>query len=161
MKIGFFAGSFDPPTLGHLDIIKRASALCDHLIIGIGTHAQKKPLFLAEERTKMLQEITQSLTNVEVISFNGLLVEAALKAGATSLIRGLRSSAEFPYEQEMATANRKLGRMETCFLLTRPEFSQISATLIRERASRGKRLSGLCPESIEKSLFKKLGKSPS
>lgn len=158
MNIGFFAGSFDPPTLGHLDLIKRARALCDHLIVGIGTHAQKKPLFTIEERKKMLKTITESISEIEVISFDGLAVEAAVKAGATCLIRGLRSSDEFTYEQEMATANRKLGRIETCFLLTRPELSEISATLIRELASHGKRLNDFVPDVIEEFIFKRLKK---
>lgn len=156
MNIGFFAGSFDPPTLGHLDIIKRASTLCDHLIVGIGTHSQKKPLFTHEERKKMLKKITESLSIVKVISFEGLVVEAAAQAKATFLIRGLRSSDAFTYEQEMATANRKLGRMETCFLLTKPELSEISASLVREVASHGKRLHDFVPDVIEETVFKKL-----
>lgn len=156
MKTGFFAGSFDPPTLGHLDIIKRACALCDHLIVGIGTHAKKKPSFSLDDRKKMLKEITESLSKVEVIAFDGLVVEAAAKAKATCLIRGLRSSDAFAYEQEMATANRKIGRMESCFLLTRPELSEISASLIRELASHGKRLKDFVPDAIEEQIFKKL-----
>ncbi len=153
MKTGFFAGSFDPPTLGHLDLIQRAHALCDHLIIGVGVHSEKAALFSKEERVEMLKKITKHLDHVVVIHFEGLVVEAATKAQATSLFRGLRSPNEFKHEHEMATANRKSGRLETCFLLTRPELSKVSSSLVRELATHGKRLSGFVPNAIEELIF--------
>ena len=106
----------------------------------------------------MLKKITKSLSGIEVISFEGLVVEAATKAKATCLIRGLRSNDEFTYEQEMATANKKLGRMETCFLFTKPELSELSGSIVRELASHGKRLHGFVPDAIEERVFKKLKK---
>lgn len=159
MKIAFFAGSFDPPTLGHLDIIKRAHALCDRLIVGIATHPQKKPLFTPQERIRMLQKITANLPHVEVISFNTLVVEEAARVKASCLLRALRSGDEFTYEQEMATANRKMGRLETCFLFARPELSEISTSLVKELASHGKRLHGFVPDELEEAIFSRLESS--
>lgn len=156
MHIGFFAGSFDPPTLGHLDLILRSRALCDHLIVGIGNHIEKKALFTPKERIEMVREITESQGGIEVIAFEGLVVEAAVKAKATCLIRGVRTASEFDYEQEMATANRKLGRMETCFLFTKPEFSEISSSLVRSLALHGKRLTGFVSDAIEERIFQRL-----
>ncbi len=156
MKRGFLAGSFDPPTLGHLDLIKRGAALCDELIVGIGNHADKKSALSKQKRMELLTKITSPLQNVSIISFDELAFETAVKEGAHFLIRALRSVNDFQAESEMAAANQRLGRIETLFLLADPKLADISSSRVRELARHRKRLHGFVPEAIEEEVYQLL-----
>jgi len=148
-----YPGTFDPPTLGHLMLIKRAAALCDHLVVGIGKNLNKsKSLLTEEERILALKEETKSLKNVEIVSFSGLVTQFAKQIGATVLIKGLRSAADVEYELQMARANRKLSGIETLFLMAEDGASHISSTLIRELLSLGAPLKDFVPKSVENTL---------
>lgn len=149
MKIALFAGTFDPPTLGHQEIIERASKLCDKLYVALAQSVGKRnaPISL-DERVALLKVLTKSLKNVEVISFDGLVVDCAKELKADVLIRGLRNGADLDYEMQMASANRLMTGIETLCLLSSPQFSQINSTLIREIAAGGKSLEGFVPHII-------------
>jgi pantetheine-phosphate adenylyltransferase len=135
--VAYFAGSFDPPTLGHLELIRRARALADRLVVGVGVHAEKRPWLATEERLALLAELVPEGVTVE--SFEGLAVDAARRAGATLLVRGVRSEADMAGELAMALANRRLApSLETVVLIGSPEVAHISSRLVREvAASRG------------------------
>ena len=155
-KIALFAGTFDPPSLGHFDIIKRATALCDHLVIGVSLKLEKKgrELFSSEEKIEMLKEMTHGLENVSIKGFKGLVVEFAKELKATYLIRGLRAYSDLAGEFQMALANRQLGDgLETVFILGGEEFSHISSTLIREIGAVGGPLDRFVTPSIAKRVF--------
>ncbi len=153
MKKALFAGSFDPPTKGHLDIIRRACILCDTLYIGIGINAEKKEtLFTVEEKKSLLVEITQKLKNVKVVSFSGLIVEFAKEIGVECIFRGLRAFSDLEYEFRMALANRKLSGIETLFLLADEKNSHINSTLIREIIHFKGPLKDFVPDVVEKKI---------
>lgn len=157
MKTAIFPGSFDPPSLGHLDIIKRASEICDKLYVAIAINTTRyKELFTHEERVSLLKKITKELPNVEVISFSGLIVEFVKENKIAYIVRGLRAFSDFEYEFRMALANRKIGNVETLFLMADAELAYISATLIRELTFFGKRLHDFVPEEIEPFIFERL-----
>ena len=119
MKKAIYPGSFDPVTLGHLDIIKRSAALVDHLIVGVLNNSTKTPLFSVDERVNMLKEVTKDIPNVEILSFSGLLVDFAREHNVQAIIRGLRAVTDFEYELQMAQTNHKLEpAVETVFLTT-------------------------------------------
>jgi pantetheine-phosphate adenylyltransferase len=144
-----FAGTFDPPSLGHLDLIERGIKLCDELYVGIANNPAKKPLFTVDERKKMLQ----ALTKAKVVVFSGLVVDFAKKNKITCLLRGLRSFADLDRELQMAQMNRELTGIETLILPADPRYAHISSSLIRELASNKARLSRLVPASIEKKIY--------
>lgn len=148
-----FPGTFDPPTLGHLDIIQKACQICDHLIVAIAMNPEKKSLFSVEEKMEMLKKIAPQ---VEVASFQGLTVQFASKKNASFLIRGLRAFADFEYEYQMAQANRRLSGIETIFLMANDQHSQISSTLIREIAHFKGPLKEFVPSEIESQIRKKI-----
>jgi pantetheine-phosphate adenylyltransferase len=152
-RIAIFAGTFDPPSKGHLDIIQRSTSLCDHLIVAIAHKPEKKHLFSLEERIQMMKMIAP---NVEIVSFHGLIVDLAQQKKATFLIRGLRAFSDFEYEFQMALANRRLSGMETLFLAADTKHMQISSTLIREIAYFGGPLSEFVPPEIEPLIRKKM-----
>ena len=157
MKIGFFPGTFDPPTLGHLDIIGRSKSICDKLYVGIGTNVSKeKTLFTIEERKSMLIKVCTPFPHVEVIDFAGLAVEFAKQNKIDFLIRSLRAFSDFEYESSMALTNRKLSGIETIFLLAGEGVDHISSTLIRELGKFKRRLHDFIPSEIEDEVFKKL-----
>ncbi len=163
MRIGLYPGSFDPPTLGHFDIIKRSFALVDRLIIGIGIHATKTPLFSFEQREEMLQEELADFTathnvTLEVIHFEGLLVDVAREKQATLIIRGLRNGGDYEYEAPMVTLNRQMNpEVEMVFLAAAPEVAAISSTLVRQIADFGGDISQFVPPAIaEKIKIEKL-----
>ena len=151
-RIGIFPGTFDPPTLGHLDIIQKGMQICDHLIIAIAVKPDKKQLFSVEERMEMLKRIAQK---VEIVSFHGLVVDLAREKKASFLIRGLRTFSDFEYEFQMAQANRKLSGIETLFLMADDRHTQISSSLIREIAHFKGSLKGFVPEEIESLIRRK------
>lgn len=138
MRLAIYPGSFDPPTLGHLDIIERASKLYDRIIVGVGVNTSKNPFLAPEDRVRALIAATQSIPNVEIAQFHGLLVEFARQQGALFVVRGLRATADFDFEFQIAMANRRLApEIETVFLMTKWEHSFLSSSVVREVASLG------------------------
>ncbi|HEV8052497.1 MAG TPA: pantetheine-phosphate adenylyltransferase [Parachlamydiaceae bacterium] len=161
MKVALFAGTFDPPTLGHQEIIERAALLCGKLYVAVAkSEGKNSRSLLHEERISLLQTLTKTLKNVKIVPFTGLVVDFAKKQGVDFLVRGIRNSADLDYEMQMASANKRMTGIETLCLLSSPELSQINSTLIREIASHGKRLDGFVPALIEESVFKLLSKHP-
>ena len=157
MKNAIYPGSFDPVTLGHLDIIRRSSRLVDHLIVGVLNNNAKMPLFSVEERVKMLEEVTKDFPNVKIIPFEGLLVEFAKQMDAKVIVRGLRAITDFEYELQMSQTNHKIEpEIETLFLTTSLEFSFLSSTTVKEVASFGGDITQFVPEVIVKKIKEKM-----
>ena len=135
MNKAIYPGSFDPVTLGHLDIIERTSKMFDRVIIGVLNNKSKSPLFSVEERVNMLKEVTVSLTNVEVQSFEGLLIDFVRQNGAAIIVRGLRAITDFEYELQMAQTNRVIApEIDTIFLTTNLKYSYLSSSIVKEIA---------------------------
>jgi pantetheine-phosphate adenylyltransferase len=155
--VAIYPGSFDPITTGHLDLIQRSSALFDKLIVSILRNDEKEPLFSVEERIEMLQEVVQGFSNVEVASFDGLLVSYAAECGASVIVRGIRAVSDYEYELQMALMNRRLGpEIETVFLMAGEAHSFISSRLVKEVIRLGGNIRGLVPPSVEVRLRKRL-----
>jgi len=150
-RTGFFAGSFDPPTLGHLDLVARARAVVDKLVVGVGVNADKTPWLPLEERLALLAELLPS--DVTVLSFDGLAVDAARRAGATLLLRGVRGEADLATEMPMALANRRLApALETVLLVGSPDVAHVSSRLVREVARSGGDVSPFVPPLVAQRL---------
>jgi pantetheine-phosphate adenylyltransferase len=147
-------GSFDPPTNGHADVIGRAIALFDRVIVAVIDNPSKKSMFTPAERKTLLAEIHGDA--VEVTSFSGLLVDHVREVGADVVVKGLRTVEDYEYETQMAQMNRHLTGMETLFIATRPEFRFISSSLVKEVARLGGSVGGLVPDVVEKALKEKL-----
>ncbi len=144
-----YPGSFDPVTFGHLDIIRRSSALADELIVGVLNNNAKSPLFSVEERVKMLKEATQNMPEVRVVPFEGLLVDFTRRMDAKIIIRGLRAITDFEYELQMSQTNHKLEpEIETVFLTTSLEYSYLSSSTVKEVAAFGGDISQFVPEFV-------------
>lgn len=156
MKIALFAGTFDPPTLGHLEIIQRASSLCDKLYIAVAPNGKNPSPLSQHQRIGFLQTLAKEFPHVEVIPLTGLVVDVAKEHHVHFLVRGLRNVTDLDYEMQMASANRMMTGIETICLLTSPQNSQINSTLIRQIAAHGKSLEGFVPPSIEKKVFESL-----
>jgi pantetheine-phosphate adenylyltransferase len=157
--IAVYAGSFDPITNGHLDLVQRAAGLFDCLIVSILRNENKQPLFSVEERMEMLREVLCVYPNVRVDSFEGLLVDHAAAHGATILLRGIRAISDYEYELQMALMNRRLRPgIETLFLMANEAYSFISSRLIKEVFSLGGNISGLVPPCVETRLQLRLPK---
>lgn len=155
MKV-IFAGSFDPVTLGHLNVIHRASRLFEEVIVGVLYNSSKKALFTSEERIEMLNELLYNVENVKVEQFEGLLVDYVKIKNADAVLRGLRTPADFEYERQLALLNRSLNpNLETVFLVTDIRYSYVSASFAREVASYGGDVSGLVPPNVAERLHKK------
>ncbi|RMG27165.1 MAG: pantetheine-phosphate adenylyltransferase [Armatimonadetes bacterium] len=155
MKKAVYPGSFDPPTLGHVDILRRAAGLFDEVIVAVGANTAKKPMFSLEERVAMLQEIVAELPNVQVLPFDGLLVNFATQHDASAVIRGLRAVSDFENEFQMALANRTLApNLETVFLMTSAEVMFVSSSIVKEIASLGGDVSGLVPKNVAARLMR-------
>ena len=150
MAKAIYPGSFDPVTLGHLDLIQRSSKMFDEVIVCILNNASKKsPLFSIEERVKMLGDVTAEFSNVKVASSEGLLVDFARENGVNFIVRGLRGTTDFDFELQMAQANKTISSdIETVFLATDPRYSFISSSMVKEFASYGKSVSGFVPEQV-------------
>ena len=156
-RLAIYPGSFDPPTLGHIDVIERAARLFDELIVAIGVNSTKKPLLSVEERFEALEASTHHLKNVRVEQFGGLLVHYALEKNAKSIVRGLRATADFEYEFQMAMVNRRLSdNVDTVFLMTKWEHSYLSSSIVREVATLGGDYSGLVPPEVSGVIAKAL-----
>lgn len=157
MRTAVYPGSFDPITNGHLDIIKRASRIYDKVIVGVLSNKRKNPLFTLDERVAMIQSETASLDNVEVAAFGGLLVDFAKEHGASVIVKGLRTVADFEYEFQMALLNKTLHEdIETIFMMTDSKYSYISSSMVKELAGFGGNVSELVSPQIENKLKQKL-----
>jgi pantetheine-phosphate adenylyltransferase len=155
--VAIYPGSFDPITNGHLDLIQRASALFDKLIVAILRNDEKQALFSVEERMEMLKEVIHCFPNVEVASFDGLLVDYATECGASVILRGIRAISDYEYELQMALMNRRLQpEIETVFLLAGEAHSFISSRLVKEVIRLRGNIAGLVPPSVEGRLRRRL-----
>jgi pantetheine-phosphate adenylyltransferase len=151
--VAIYPGSFDPITNGHLDLIERASRLVDRLIVSILRNERKQPLFSVQERIDMLREVTAEYPNVEVGSFEGLLVDHATSKGATLIVRGIRAISDYEYEWQMALMNRRLRpEIETMFLMAGEAHSFISSQMVKEVLRLGGGISDLVPPAVERRL---------
>lgn len=156
-SLAIYPGSFDPITNGHLDLIERSTRLVDRLVIGILHNEQKEALFSVDERIAMVKEVVREMTNVEVASFNGLLVDFAAERGATIIIRGIRAVSDYEYELQMALMNRRLRpEIETVFLMAGEAHSFTSSRLVKEVIRLGGNISGLVPKPVEVRLRRRL-----
>lgn len=152
MKIAIYPGSFDPITNGHLDIIRRAAALCDKLLIAVARNGGKQNMFTVEERMDLIREILE-WPHVEVVTFDGLLVDYAKSVGAKAIIRGLRAVTDFEYEFQMALMNHRLQpEVETIFLTAREDYTYLSSKLIKEVGALGGDITDFVPPAVEKAL---------
>jgi pantetheine-phosphate adenylyltransferase len=161
MRRAIFPGSFDPPTNGHIDIIKRSAPLFDEIIVAVLNNPDKQPFFTVDERCQMLREIVPAVCNgdcqVTVDSFSGLTAEFAKRSGASAIVRGIRAVSDYEYELRMALMNRKLEpEIETVFLMADEEFSYVSSTLMKQVVMLGGRVAGLIPELVEARMREKL-----
>jgi pantetheine-phosphate adenylyltransferase len=155
-RLAVYAGSFDPPTLGHLDLIERASALFSDVIVAIGRHPTRSPLFTVEERLQLVSQVSSHLANVTVEAFDGLLIHYCREKKARVIVRGLRAATDFEYELQIAHANADLGpEVDTVFLPTRTMNGFISASLVREIASHGGDATRYAPRLVCDALVKK------
>lgn len=160
MRIGIYPGSFDPVTFGHIDIIMRSAKLVDKLIIGVLKNSAKTPLYTTDERVEFLKEITKDIKNVEIESYQGLLVDFADEKKANVLVRGLRAITDFEYELQLAQTNHKLNpRVDTVFLTTSVEYAYLSSSTVREIASYGGDISQFVPECIVKTIYDKFNRT--
>ncbi len=155
-----YAGSFDPVTNGHLNIIERAAKMYDSLTVAIAVNPRKTGFFTIEERVDIAREVTKHIPNVKVDTFSGLIADYVNENGFVAYVRGLRATTDFENELQMAQMNARLftGETETVFLMTDPEYSFISSSIIKEVASFGGSIEGLIPEYVEKKIKEKLGK---
>lgn len=154
--LAIYAGSFDPPTNGHLDLVERAAALFPQVIVAAGRHPTRTPLFTIDERVELLRRACAGFANVEVDQFDGLLIEYARRRGARVLVRGLRAQTDFEYELQIAHANADLApELDTMFLPTRTRHGFVSASLVREIARYHGDVSRYVPEVVRAALDEK------
>ncbi|MDO4541250.1 MAG: pantetheine-phosphate adenylyltransferase [Bacillota bacterium] len=156
MRICIYPGTFDPVTMGHMDVIQRTAGLFDKVIIGIAEDNYKAAFFSKEERLEMLEAVTRDMEKVEVEVFSGLLMEYCRKKKATAVIRGLRAISDFEYEMQMAAMNKQLNPdVETVFLMTAQKYSFISSTIIKDVAQLQGDISGMVPPLVEERIKNK------
>ncbi len=148
MRRAVCPGSFDPVTNGHIDIVGRASALFDEVVVAVGVNASKQRLFTAEERIEMLAEVCAGYPNVSVASFRGLLTDFCRERGVHAIVKGLRAVSDFDYELQMAQMNSRLADIETVFVPTSPEYSFLASSLVKEVATFGGDVSSLVPPTV-------------
>jgi pantetheine-phosphate adenylyltransferase len=154
--LAVYPGSFDPLTNGHVDIIERGARLFDRIIVAIAVNAEKSPMFTMAERVDIVREVFRNHPNVEVDTFEGLLVNYVARRRANVIVRGLRAVSDFEYEMQMALMNRELaGSLETVFMMPAAQYSFISSRLIKEVFALGGKVHGLVPELVEKRLREK------
>ncbi len=158
-RLAIYPGSFDPPTLGHLDIVVRAAGMFDELIIGVGINTVKHPFLEPEVRVLALRECTKDMANVKVEPFSGLLIDFARRHECKVIVRGMRAISDFEYEFRVASANRKLApEIETVFLNTKDEYSFLASSVVREVASLGGDYESFVPGPVVEKIRQKLAK---
>lgn len=156
MKTAIYPGSFDPVTFGHLDIIKRSAALADKLIVGVLNNSSKTPLFSVDERVNMIKDVTSDISNVEVMSFSGLLVDFARQHNVQVIIRGLRAVTDFEYELAMSQTNRVANPdVDTIFLNTSLKYAYLSSSTVKEMAQYGGDISKFVPSQVVDLVYEK------
>ncbi|WP_302625416.1 pantetheine-phosphate adenylyltransferase [uncultured Eubacterium sp.] len=156
MTRAIYPGSFDPVTLGHLDIIYRASKIVDELIVSVLNNKSKSPLFSVENRVKMLEEVVKDIPNVKVMSFEGLLVDFAKKVDAKVIVRGLRAVTDFEYELQMSQTNMVLDSdIDTIFFTTSLEYAYLSSSTVKEAAYYGADISRFVPKTVVNQVYDK------
>ena len=161
-RVAFYPGSFDPVTNGHVDLLRSALGLADAVVVGVGVNAGKSPMFSLAERLDLIGQVVATLPEtdrrrVTTVSFEGLAVDAARKAGASFIVRGVRDSGDFDYEMQMAAMNRDLApELQTVFVPARPPVRHITATLVRQIASHGADVSAFVPAVIATAIAKRL-----
>lgn len=156
MSKAIYPGSFDPITLGHLDIIKRSAEMFDQLIVGVLNNTAKSPLFSLEERVNMLKNVVSDMPNVKVVGFEGLLVDFARQNDIKVIVRGLRAVTDFEYELQIAQSNRKVAPdIDTVFLTTNIAYSYLSSSVVKEYASFGVDVKDFVPEAVQGILREK------
>jgi pantetheine-phosphate adenylyltransferase len=148
VRIACCPGTYDPVTNGHLDIVARAAAVFDRVIVAVLVNPAKQPLFTLEERIAMLKEATVGIAGVEVDAFSGLLVDYARQRQASVIVKGLRAVSDFDYELQMAQMNYRLAEVETMFITTNPSYSYLSSSLVKDVARHGGDVSGLVPDFV-------------
>ena len=156
MKRAVCPGSFDPVTLGHLDVVERASALYDQVVVAVLINKKKSSLFTVEERIQMLREAVEPFGNVVVDSFHGLVVDYCKDQGIPVIVKGLRAVSDFDYELQMAQMNHGLAGVETLFMPTNPLYSFLSSSLVKEVATYGGDVSRLVPAPVNRELVERL-----
>ncbi len=155
-RLAVFPGSFDPLTNGHVDIILRSAHLFERVIVAVLVNADKQPLFSSDERVAIIREVFREYTNVEVDSFDGLLVAYAKRCRASAIIRGLRAVSDFEYEFQMALMNRHLEpTLETVFMMPAEQYTYLSSRLIKEVFQLGGEVRGLVPPAVERAMREK------
>ncbi|MCX8070123.1 MAG: pantetheine-phosphate adenylyltransferase [Thermodesulfovibrionales bacterium] len=155
MKIAIYPGTFDPITMGHLDLIKRGLQIFDHIIVAVAINPKKKPLFSLEKRLELIKESTKLFPNemISIDALSGLVVDYASKKGSVAIIRGLRAVSDFEFELQMALMNRRLNQqIETVFMMPSEEYSYLTSTIVKEVAFFGGSIKGLVHETVEKEL---------
>jgi pantetheine-phosphate adenylyltransferase len=154
--VAICSGSFDPITLGHVDIIKRGARVFDEVYVVVFNNSSKNPLFTVEERVALIQEVTKDIPNVKVDSHSGLLVDYAREKKATAILRGLRAVSDFEYEMQIAAMNRKLEEsIDTFFVMTNNQYSFLSSSIVKEVAKHHGNVSELVPPEVERALKEK------
>ncbi len=156
MKVAIYPGSFDPVTLGHIDIVERAASIFGKVFVAVIKHPEKQANFSFEDRMKMLKNATKHLKNVIVESFSGLLIDYAKKKKASAIVRGLRAVSDFEYEFQMALTNRKMcPQIETIFFMTDYKYAYLSSSIVRQIAELGGSIAGMVPPNVENELKKR------
>jgi pantetheine-phosphate adenylyltransferase len=154
-----YSGTFDPITLGHYDIIQRASAMFPKLIVAVGLNIAKNPRFHMDERISLIRDVVKKLPNVEVKGFDGLIVDFARQNGVTVLVRGVRTVGDFDYEKQMAVMNRDLyPQLDTVMLAPSPEYAHLSSSLVRELTGLGAPVEKLVPKPVVRVLLERFGR---
>jgi pantetheine-phosphate adenylyltransferase len=157
MRIAICPGSFDPITLGHMDVVERASHLFDKVIVAVMHNVNKRPMFTVEERVDFIRRLTQEMPNVEVAAFSGLLAEYAREQGACAIVKGLRAVSDFESEFQMAMANRKMNSgVDTVFLTTSAQYMFLSSSMVKDIALHGGSISGFVPAQIEGDILDRI-----
>ena len=160
-RVAIYPGSFDPITNGHVDIVQRALAMFDRVIVAIAENVRKAPLFTVEERKQHIREALNGDPRVEVDAFEGLLIEYVQRRGSKIVVRGLRALADFEYEFQLAHMNRRLGRgIDTVFLMTSEKDFYVASSLVKEVAQFGGDITGLVPPGVQAALEKKFRRKP-